>query len=73
MVEVRSEGGNESTSPPFRFMYMSGTAAERDQTKTPSFMPQYSLMRVSTVYTSQRSHLAWLLRTVVDANSSINY
>ncbi|KAJ6532057.1 hypothetical protein B0H19DRAFT_1189836 [Mycena capillaripes] len=33
---------------PFRFVYMSGTAAERDQTKTPSFMPEYSLMRGET-------------------------
>lgn len=34
------------TAKPFRFIYMSGVAAERDQTKTPSFKPQYSLMRV---------------------------
>jgi hypothetical protein len=33
---------------PFRFFYMSGIAAERDQTKTPSFKPQYSLMRGET-------------------------
>ncbi|KAJ4360075.1 uncharacterized protein N0V89_000634 [Didymosphaeria variabile] len=33
---------------PFRFIYMSGIAAERDQTKTPSFKPQYSLMRGET-------------------------
>jgi hypothetical protein len=32
---------------PFRFLYMSGIAAERDQTKTPFFMPPYTLMRVS--------------------------
>lgn len=32
---------------PFRFIYMSGRAAERDPTKTPPFMPEYSLMRVS--------------------------
>lgn len=32
---------------PFRFLYMSGIAAERDQTKTPKFKPEYSLMRVS--------------------------
>jgi hypothetical protein len=42
MVEAR---GNAET--PFRFIYMSGAAAERDQSKKPSFMPQYSLMRVS--------------------------
>ncbi|KAI0161296.1 NAD(P)-binding protein [Xylariaceae sp. FL1272] len=33
---------------PFRFLYMSGAAAERDQTKTPSYSPQYSLMRGET-------------------------
>lgn len=33
---------------PFRFIYMSGIAAERDQTKTPSFKPKYSLMRGET-------------------------
>jgi len=43
MVEAR-----RSTSTTFRFMYMSGIAAERDQTKTPSFMPPYSLMRGET-------------------------
>ncbi|CAM1510689.1 Fc.00g010240.m01.CDS01 [Cosmosporella sp. VM-42] len=35
-------------SRPFRFVYMSGIAAERDQTKTPEFMPEYSLMRGET-------------------------
>ena len=34
------------TAKPFRFIYMSGVAAERDQTKTPSFKAKYSLMRV---------------------------
>ncbi|EXJ77854.1 hypothetical protein A1O3_09013 [Capronia epimyces CBS 606.96] len=33
---------------PFRFLYTSGIAAERDQTKTPTFMPEYSLMRGET-------------------------
>lgn len=33
---------------PFRFVYMSGINAERDQTKTPSFYPEYSLMRGET-------------------------
>ncbi|KAL5388180.1 hypothetical protein DPSP01_003169 [Paraphaeosphaeria sporulosa] len=28
---------------PFRFIYMSGIAGERDQTKTPSFKPKYNL------------------------------
>lgn len=32
---------------PFRFLYMSGADAERDQTKTPKFMPEYFLMRVN--------------------------
>lgn len=32
---------------PFRFLYMSGFAVERDQTKTPTFYPEYTLMRVS--------------------------
>ena len=43
MAEAR-----ESSTGSFRFIYMSGTAAERDPTKTPRFMPQYSLMRVRT-------------------------
>ena len=32
---------------PFRFIYMSGIFAERDQTKTPKLLPEYLLMRVS--------------------------
>jgi hypothetical protein len=42
MVEVR----DSTATKPFRFLYMSGVAAERDQTKVPRFMAQYSLMRV---------------------------
>ena len=42
------------TSKPFRFIYMSGIAAERDQTKTPTWKPQYSLMRVGFVFLSVR-------------------
>jgi len=38
----------ENNTTPFRFVYVSGTAAERDQTKTPSFMPEYSSMRGET-------------------------
>lgn len=34
---------------PFRFLYMSGHDAERDQTKTPRCMPEYFLMRVRPV------------------------
>ncbi|KAK7430743.1 hypothetical protein QQZ08_002787 [Neonectria magnoliae] len=37
-----------SPARPFRFLYMSGFTAERDQTKTPDFMPQYALMRGET-------------------------
>lgn len=33
---------------PFRFIYMSGIAAERDQSKTPSFKPKYSWLRGRT-------------------------
>jgi hypothetical protein len=33
---------------PFRFIYMSGIAAERNQSKTPGFKPKYSLMRGAT-------------------------
>ncbi|CAD6564827.1 MAG: hypothetical protein ASARMPREDX12_004449 [Alectoria sarmentosa] len=47
MFKANSEGGSRG-APPFRFMYMSGTATERDQNKTPSWMPQYSLMRGET-------------------------
>ncbi|KAK4944603.1 hypothetical protein LTR10_016037 [Elasticomyces elasticus] len=42
------EARGTSTSTPLRFLYMSGIAAERDQTKTPRFMAQYSLMRGET-------------------------
>ena len=48
MLEARGESGNQKMSQPFRFVYMSGSTAERDQSKTPSFMPEYTLMRVST-------------------------
>lgn len=44
MTESRSDD-----DPPFRFMYMSGIAAERDETKKPSYMPEYSWMRVSVL------------------------
>ncbi|KAI1400751.1 putative nucleoside-diphosphate-sugar epimerase [Hypoxylon fuscum] len=35
-------------SQPFRFLYMSGAAAERDQSKSPRFQPEYSRMRGDT-------------------------
>ena len=53
MLEAHSAGASHDIPSPFRFIYMSGTAAERDQTKTPSFMPQYTLMRVSTKHAPQ--------------------
>jgi len=34
---------------PFRFLYMSGSHAERDQTKRPFLMTEYALMRVGAV------------------------
>ncbi|KAH7210857.1 uncharacterized protein BKA55DRAFT_744271 [Fusarium redolens] len=36
---------NSSPTKPFRFLYMSGADAETDQTKTPTVMPEYFLMR----------------------------
>jgi len=48
-LKAMAEARGKATTP-FRFMYVSGVAAERDQTKTPSFMPPYSLMRVSTYF-----------------------
>jgi hypothetical protein len=36
-----------SPAKPFRFLYMSGFSAERDQTKTPAILAAYCLMRVS--------------------------
>ncbi|MCJ1473565.1 hypothetical protein MMC13_002216 [Lambiella insularis] len=47
MFKAHSEGESRGDSP-FRFLYMSGVAAERDQSKTPGWMPQYSLMRGET-------------------------
>ena len=49
MFEAHKEG-RSSDPPPFRFLYMSGAATERDQTKTPGWMPDYCLMRVSAEY-----------------------
>ncbi|KAI0407855.1 NAD(P)-binding protein [Xylaria palmicola] len=36
------------TATPFRFLYTSGAGVERDQTKTPKYMPEYCLMRGET-------------------------
>lgn len=46
-LEAIFEGRGTDKSTPLRFLYMSGVAAERDQSKTPTFMAKYSLMRVS--------------------------
>lgn len=46
--------GRSKDDPPFRFMYMSGAAAERDQTKKPSLMPEYGLLRVSPIYVAYK-------------------
>ena len=46
MIEARTQGSSHDGDP-FRFIYMSGAASERDQTKTPYWMSQYCLMRVS--------------------------
>lgn len=40
MVEARK-------GKPFKFLYMSGLQAERDQSKRPMLMTEYVLMRVS--------------------------
>ncbi|KAF4811298.1 hypothetical protein CGCSCA5_v009887 [Colletotrichum siamense] len=45
MIDARSEAAFGPNSKPIRFVYMSGIASERDQTKTPSFKPKYSLLR----------------------------
>jgi len=37
----------EDKATPLKFLYVSGAATERDQTKRPGWMPEYSLMRVS--------------------------
>ena len=46
LLEIR--GSSASGKKPLRFVYFSGVAAERDQTKKPMLFPQYSLMRVSS-------------------------
>ena len=38
-------------SRPFRFLYMSGATAQRDQTKKPWLLGEYSLMRASIHFT----------------------
>ncbi|KXH59146.1 hypothetical protein CNYM01_06471 [Colletotrichum nymphaeae SA-01] len=49
MLEARgSSTANTDKNTPFRFIYMSGAKTERDQSKTPSFKPEYSLLRGKT-------------------------
>ncbi|KAK1707114.1 putative nucleoside-diphosphate-sugar epimerase [Colletotrichum lupini] len=49
MLEARgSLTANTENLTPFRFIYMSGAKTERDQSKTPSFKPEYSLLRGRT-------------------------
>ena len=45
MVEARGE--TAGALKPLRFIYFSGALAERDQARTPRFMPEHMLMRVS--------------------------
>ena len=49
LVEARK--ANSYTQKPLRFVYFSGVAAERDQTKSPRFMPEHMLMRVRLHFT----------------------
>ena len=37
---------DSSPGQPFRYLYVSGMLAVRDQTQKPAFAPEYSLMRV---------------------------
>ena len=46
MVEARQQAAG--TQSPFRFLYMSGSSAERDQAKKPLVLPAYMLMRGET-------------------------
>ncbi|PQE25739.1 hypothetical protein CJF30_00000443 [Rutstroemia sp. NJR-2017a BBW] len=43
-LSIISQLARDSTSP-FRFMYVSGSASERDQSKKPMFLGDYLLMR----------------------------
>ncbi|KAH6656867.1 hypothetical protein BKA67DRAFT_532110 [Truncatella angustata] len=44
MRAIHEAGPNK----PFRFLYVSGVTAERDQTKKPGWLPEYTLMRGET-------------------------
>ncbi|MDI1487083.1 MAG: hypothetical protein OHK93_006346 [Ramalina farinacea] len=45
VLSTASGSSNHGNGKPFRFIYMSGVAAERDQSKKPWFKPEYTLMR----------------------------
>ncbi|KAJ7364349.1 hypothetical protein DFH08DRAFT_680978 [Mycena albidolilacea] len=47
-LEALSALRDAGVGRPFRFIYISATAAERDQSKKPSWMPEYFLMRGET-------------------------
>ncbi|KAK1532038.1 uncharacterized protein CCOS01_04021, partial [Colletotrichum costaricense] len=48
MLEARSSlTAKTKNLTPFRFIYISSTKTERDQSKTPSFKPEYSLLRMA--------------------------
>ncbi|KXH29409.1 hypothetical protein CSIM01_12797 [Colletotrichum simmondsii] len=51
ILEARGSSTASNKTTPFRFMYMSGAKTERDQSKTPSFKPEYSLLRMALAYT----------------------
>ncbi|SPN99734.1 uncharacterized protein DNG_02585 [Cephalotrichum gorgonifer] len=44
-VDALQALSQSSTTKPLRYIYVSGSLAERDQTVTPRFMPEYCLMR----------------------------
>lgn len=58
IVEAR---GDKHGDKPLRYMYMSGTTAERDQTKSPLILKQYLLMRVCSIcYTTHLTQICSL-------------
>ena len=63
-LKTMTEARVDKTTP-FRFLYMSGAAAERDLTKTPRFMPEYSKMRVRMV----RTPLAYKINNITQGET----
>lgn len=47
----------EAKKSPFRFLYVSGSAAERDQTKKPLIMGGYLLIRVGQAFDTNPLYL----------------